>query len=68
MRVRADGDKCVGAGLCVATINEVFAQSEDSGLVVALRDELTPGQYERVCVAVQACPSGALSIERDEDL
>lgn len=59
----ADLGRCVGAGQCVLTDPEAFDQSEDDGTVVVLRD--TPADDEalkRAHVAVEICPSRALSL------
>ncbi len=36
VRVRADRDVCIGAGVCVMTAEEVFDQDDAEGLVVVL--------------------------------
>ena len=36
MRVTADRDVCIGAGMCVLTAPAVFDQSDDDGLVEVL--------------------------------
>lgn len=62
MKIHADRDVCIGAGMCTLTISSVFDQDEDEGLVVVLEPEPAPEHYAAVRRAVQACPSGALSI------
>ncbi|MHA6793856.1 ferredoxin [Pseudonocardia bannensis] len=59
LRVRADRDVCIGAGMCVLTAGAVFDQDDDG--VVAVLDE-TPEDIDAVRRAVANCPSGALSI------
>ncbi len=74
MRVAADRDRCIGAGLCVMNAEEVFDQDDD-GLVVVLISggtaaEVPPGHAaavppERAAAverAVGSCPSGALRV------
>jgi ferredoxin len=65
MRVVADRDVCIGAGMCVLTAPAVFDQDDDEGLVVVLVD--LPGEADTAAVreAVRLCPSGALSIEEN---
>ncbi|GGZ59546.1 hypothetical protein GCM10010387_61610 [Streptomyces inusitatus] len=64
MRVEVDRDVCVGAGLCVLTAPEVFAQDDDglSGLL--------PGAGGRfgaeVREAARLCPVRAISAVREE--
>jgi len=59
VRVRADRDVCIGAGMCVMGAEAVFDQDDD-GIVVVL-DE-TPLDEDAVRRAVANCPSGALSV------
>lgn len=62
MRVVADLDVCIGAGVCVMTAPKVFDQGEDDGLVRLLVDPV-PVEEERVVrEAVDLCPSAALEI------
>jgi ferredoxin len=60
VRVHADPDVCVGAGLCVLRAPEVFDQDEVDGTVVVLRAEPDADQHESVLEAVRLCPSGAI--------
>ncbi|WP_308216117.1 ferredoxin [Pseudonocardia humida] len=59
VRVIADRDVCIGAGMCVYADDTVFDQDDD-GLVVLLVEE--PPDGEGVRRAVQTCPSGALRL------
>lgn len=61
MRVHADRDVCIGAGMCVMTTEAVFDQ-DDEGIVVVLTDDVPDNEEKRVRSAVSLCPSGALSI------
>ena len=58
LRVHADRDVCIGAGMCVLAAGAVFDQDDD-GIVVVL-DEM-PDDGPAVRKAVANCPSGALS-------
>jgi ferredoxin len=62
MKIVADREICVGAGICVLTDPELFDQDPEDGRVLILNER--PGS-ERADVARQAielCPSGALSL------
>jgi ferredoxin len=59
VRVLADREVCIGAGLCAMTEPAVFDQDED-GLVTLLAERSKDG--ERVRAAVANCPSGALRL------
>ncbi|MCC5577195.1 (4Fe-4S)-binding protein [Microtetraspora sp. AC03309] len=62
MKIVADTGRCIGAGMCVLAVGEVFDQSEDDGTVVLLVPEPPASMAGAVRQAVQLCPSGALSI------
>ncbi|MFG3280818.1 ferredoxin [Streptomyces sp. NPDC048111] len=61
MRVSADREVCVGAGLCALTAPAVFDQDDD-GLVTVLAP--APEQAHRTAArhAGGLCPSGAVRI------
>ena len=61
MKVAADRDVCIGAGLCVGTAPAVYDQDDD-GIVVVLVEE--PGGDDATAAreAVSLCPSGALRV------
>jgi ferredoxin len=71
VRVSADRDVCIGAGVCVMCSETVFDQDDD-GLVVILTDmiltnmiltnEVPEAEQDNVRNAVQLCPSGALRL------
>ncbi|WP_082962002.1 ferredoxin [Mycobacterium sp. 852014-52144_SCH5372336] len=61
MRIRADREICVGAGMCVMADDTVFDQGDD-GLVLLVKEEVCGADEKRARVAVRHCPSGALRI------
>ncbi|MEU3754337.1 (4Fe-4S)-binding protein [Streptomyces olivoreticuli] len=61
MRVTADRDVCVGAGLCALTAPGVFDQDDD-GVVTVLASDPGADQRPDVREAVHLCPSGAVRI------
>lgn len=61
MRVLADRDICIGAGMCVLAAEATFDQDDD-GLVVLLVDDIPAAEENRVRDAVRLCPSGALAL------
>ena len=60
VRVTADREVCIGAGMCALTAPDVFDQDDDDGLVRVLVE--MPGESTAPAVreAVKLCPSGAL--------
>jgi ferredoxin len=61
MRVTADRDVCVGAGLCALTAPEVFDQDDD-GLVTVLDADPGEANQPKARDASHLCPSGAVKV------
>jgi len=61
MKVVADQDLCIGAGVCVMSSGVVFDQDDD-GIVVVLTEDVPEAEVDRTREAVQLCPSGALRL------
>jgi ferredoxin len=59
MKVTANRDVCIGAGMCVMSAPEVFDQDDD-GVVVLLEVEVPAEHADAAARAVASCPSGAL--------
>jgi ferredoxin len=66
MRIVADLEACIGAGVCVLTAPKIFDQSPDDGHVILLVDEVPADEVRLVREAVDLCPSAALEIHEDE--
>ena len=64
MRIVADRDVCIGAGMCVMTADRVFDQDDD-GIVATLVPDVPADQETDVRAAVGLCPSGALSVAEE---
>ncbi|SDG06805.1 Ferredoxin [Lentzea fradiae] len=63
MKVSVDLDKCVGAGQCVLTADDVFDQRDEDGLVKLL-DPSPPGErLADVRLAAEMCPASAITVE-----
>ena len=60
LRVHVDRELCCGAGNCVRTAPEVFEQDEVEGLVLLRTPAPPPGTDERVALAADLCPAGAI--------
>lgn len=67
MRVLADLELCIGAGVCVLTAPRVFDQSADDGSVRLLVGTVSDEDAALARQAVDRCPSAALSICDEED-
>ncbi|HEX5407197.1 MAG TPA: (4Fe-4S)-binding protein [Pseudonocardiaceae bacterium] len=61
MRVTADKNVCIGAGLCALTAPDVFDQDDD-GLVTVLNGEPDGDDEGAAREAGNICPSGAVQI------
>jgi ferredoxin len=59
VKITADRDVCIGAGMCVMTAPEMFDQ-DDEGIVVLLEADVPAEQADAAVRAVANCPSGAL--------
>ncbi len=64
VRVAAERDVCIGAGMCVMSAPAVFDQ-DDQGVVVLLLEEPAGSAAAAAREAVRLCPSGSLSIVED---
>lgn len=61
MRIAADRDVCIGAGMCVMNAEAVFDQDDD-GIVLVLEQEPEGADEAPAREAVSLCPSGALRV------
>ena len=66
VRIAADRDLCVGAGMCALTAPDLFEQDEEDGLVVVRSAHLDGPALELARKVVDLCPSGALSLHDDD--
>ena len=67
MRIVADHEECVGAGVCAMTAPRVFGQDPKDGRVLLLLERPGPDDAGAAQLAVALCPSGALSLEEPGD-
>ncbi|GEM32489.1 ferredoxin [Nocardia neocaledoniensis NBRC 108232] len=62
LRIAADRDRCIAAGMCALLAGAVFDQDDTDGRVLLL--DPTPGtNHTAVREAVETCPSGALTVD-----
>jgi ferredoxin len=61
LEVKIDWDKCMGSGNCVFWAPESFDLSEDGHAVVT---DAAATSEERLRVAAEGCPVGAISLWR----
>ncbi|HEX3288962.1 MAG TPA: ferredoxin [Mycobacterium sp.] len=64
MKVTADQDVCIGAGMCVMTA-AIFDQDDGGIVVIADAGQVPAEEQQRVRNAVSLCPSGALRLVAD---
>ena len=62
MKPVIDSDLCIGDGVCEDLCPEVF-QLGDDGLAHVINDNPTDELYGCIRDAVDACPTGAITIE-----
>lgn len=65
MRIEADLERCVGAGMCALAAADVFDQDASDGHVLVLLERPPADRLDAVRQAVASCPSGALSLPED---
>ena len=65
MKVHADREACVGAGLCASSLSHVFGLDDD-GKVVVIDEHPDEQLRSAVVAAVQACPSFALDVSEHD--
>jgi ferredoxin len=61
MKIHADRDVCIGAGMCVTT-SAMFDQDEVGIVVIDGGHEVPADQQQNVSAAISLCPSGALRL------
>jgi ferredoxin len=64
MKISVDVERCIGAGQCVSTVSEVFAQSDEHGTVVLLQHEPRLELERKVREAADLCPANAIHIDK----
>ncbi|QHE84164.1 ferredoxin [Hydrogenophaga sp. BPS33] len=66
LRLSANPDLCISAGLCVMASAEVFDQRDLDGAVQLRIAEPPEHLYAQAMAAVNSCPSGAITAEHIE--
>lgn len=64
MKAKIDPSRCVGCGLCVESLPQVFFMGPFYAL--SRQRTLSPQEESLVVQIAEDCPSGALSFEEDE--
>ena len=64
MKLTVDRRACTGAGNCVRLAPDWFDQDDDEGLVVLLGDSPPDDSKPLMRDVVDACPTGAIRVER----
>ncbi|WP_418361457.1 ferredoxin [Streptomyces gilvosporeus] len=60
-----DAERCVGSGMCVLTVGEVFDQRQGDGKAIVLRPEPPVETRDAVREAVDLCPAAAIFLSTD---
>ncbi len=61
--VTIDRELCMGSGLCVMYAPESFAHDDESKAVVI---DASAARLEEIQIAIDACPTSAISLMTDE--
>lgn len=62
MKITVDLDRCVGAGQCVLTADDVFDQRDEDGLVDLLDESPPRERLAAVRLAAEMCPASAITV------
>ncbi|MFI6578906.1 ferredoxin [Nocardiopsis sp. NPDC050513] len=62
MRLSVDRGVCIGSGMCALTAPGLFDQDTEDGLVVVHGDPDGEDAAAALARAVDACPSGAITL------
>jgi ferredoxin len=65
MKIVVDYDVCASNGVCMGILPEVF-EVRDDGFMYVLQENPPAELHEKVRMAVNNCPTGALSVIEDE--
>jgi ferredoxin len=63
MKVTADEEKCVAAGLCASIAPDVFDQRDEDGVVVVLNSSPLSDSGDEVHRAAASCPARAILVK-----
>lgn len=66
MRVTADQQLCVAAGICAATAPEVFDQRDSDGKVLILDENPAPRLHKATHEAADYCPAFAITVHPND--
>jgi ferredoxin len=65
VKIIVDVERCVGSGMCVLTVGEVFDQRPEDGTAIVLRPEPPADLQDAVRRAVDLCPAAAITLSTD---
>jgi ferredoxin len=65
VRIDADYSRCAASGQCVLESSLVFAQDDETGVVVVTFPESPESEREAVLRAIAHCPTQALRLVRE---
>lgn len=63
MKIEVDRKKCTGLGIC-ESLAPAFFEVDDSGDLLLLKEDISPGEQDEIEEAVAGCPTEALRIVR----
>ena len=59
MELKVNKDKCIGCGMCVSTLEEVFT-FDDDGQAKVIQNPITEENEETAKNVAEGCPTGAI--------
>lgn len=65
MKIKVNGDSCIGCGACASICEDVF-EIGDSGLSEVKVKEVPEDKKEAVVEAMESCPTAAIVEDKEE--
>lgn len=62
MKIKVNGEACVGQGMCALCAPQLFKLSEDDGKSIVIREDVPPELEDQARQAVQNCPEQAIQL------
>ena len=63
MKVRVDGERCVGHGMCFLAAPDIFHLSDEDGHAYVVTEDVGVGSTEAVLQAQRSCPEQAILVD-----
>ncbi len=62
MEVKVNKDKCIGCGMCIGTLSDIFDYN-DEGLAEVIKNDIGEEFKEDIEEVASSCPGGAILVK-----